>query len=105
MRTNILLLILGMALVTYIPRSLPFFFIDAKKIPSQIKNFLSFIPYTALGALIFPGVFSSIPAMPIAAIIGISFTILYTWRKGGIIIPVIGTILVTFLILSAQPLL
>jgi len=53
---NVLLLILGMAAVTYIPRLLPALFLDRVKFPEWFRKWLNCIPYAALGALIFPGV-------------------------------------------------
>lgn len=96
---NRLLIILGMTLVTYIPRLLPFAIVSTDKLPNGVRRFLNFIPYTALGALIIPGVFSSIPNSLPASIIGISFALLYSWHKGGIIVPVLGSIIVTYIIL------
>ncbi|WP_209121855.1 AzlD domain-containing protein [Alkalihalobacillus sp. BA299] len=56
MDTNILLIIAGMAIVTYIPRMLPLVFLDANKIPPKLQAILRNVPYAALGALIFPGI-------------------------------------------------
>ncbi|MFC0557730.1 AzlD domain-containing protein [Halalkalibacter alkalisediminis] len=56
MSTNILLIIAGMTLVTYIPRMLPFVFMDSEKIPGWFQAILRNVPYAALGALIFPGI-------------------------------------------------
>ncbi|WP_078430306.1 AzlD domain-containing protein [Alkalihalobacterium alkalinitrilicum] len=56
MDTSILLIIAGMAIVTYIPRMLPLVFWDAKKIPPKMQAILRNVPYAALGALIFPGI-------------------------------------------------
>lgn len=53
---NILLVIAGMAIVTYIPRMLPLVFMDVEKIPLWLQSILRNVPYAALGALIFPGV-------------------------------------------------
>ncbi|NQS90824.1 MAG: AzlD domain-containing protein [Chloroflexi bacterium] len=53
---NILLIILGMALVTYLPRLLPALFLDRFQFPGWFQKWLKSIPYAALGALIFPGV-------------------------------------------------
>ncbi|MCT4621306.1 MAG: AzlD domain-containing protein [Marinisporobacter sp.] len=96
---NQVLLILGMMLVTYIPRLLPFVIVSGKKLPSKLDQFLQYIPYTALGALIIPGVFSATPEMPHASLVGMGFAFVYAWYKGGIIIPVLGSIVVTFLML------
>jgi len=53
---SVLLVILGMALVTYIPRLLPALFLNRIKFPDWFRKWLQSIPYAALGALIFPGV-------------------------------------------------
>ena len=94
-----ILLIVGMMMVTYIPRLIPFILVSDKELPEKLKKFLKVIPYTALGALIIPGVFSAIPGMPQAAIVGIGFAMVYGWYKGGIIVPVLGSIAVALLML------
>ncbi len=99
---NYILLILGMAFVTYIPRLIPFVFIGRQDLPSNFKKFLELIPYTALGALIIPGVFSATPEMPAAGLVGIGFALIYGWYKGGIIVSVLGSIFVTFIFLIAN---
>jgi branched-subunit amino acid transport protein len=53
---KVLLVILGMALVTYIPRLLPALVLDRIEFPGWFRKWLKSIPYAALGALIFPGV-------------------------------------------------
>lgn len=53
---NIPLLILGMALVTFIPRILPAFIVEKTKMNRYAERFLKLIPYTAMAALVFPGV-------------------------------------------------
>ncbi len=53
---NIFLLIFCMMLVTYIPRMLPSLFVDKLYIGKKFRKFLELIPYTAMAALIFPGV-------------------------------------------------
>ena len=51
----LLLIILGMAVVTYLPRMLPVLIIDRFTPPAWLNRWLKSIPYAALGALIFPG--------------------------------------------------
>ena len=50
-------MLLGMALVTYIPRMIPLTVLDGKKLPPFISGVLSNIPFAVLGALIFPAIF------------------------------------------------
>lgn len=97
---NIFYVIIGMMVVTYLPRLLPFIFLEKIKLPPKVHRVLTFIPYTALGALIIPGIFTATPSMPIAAISGGVFALVYSWFKGGIIIPILGAILTTFIMLS-----
>ncbi|HYE12332.1 MAG TPA: AzlD domain-containing protein [Patescibacteria group bacterium] len=54
-----ILLIIAMGLVTYIPRMLPMVLLNGVKLPARLKTFLGYIPFAALGALIFPGILSS----------------------------------------------
>lgn len=96
MKNNVFILAAGMMLVTYIPRLLPFIVVTGRRLPNGLRRFLMYIPYTALGALIFPGVFSSIPQLPIAAILAMLFATVFAWKRGGIIIPVVGGIIVAF---------
>lgn len=97
--SNKIWIILGMCLVTYIPRVLPLYCIDKIKLRPKWKLFLTYIPYTALGALIIPGAFSATPSIPLAGMLGLLFVCLYSWVKGGIIIPVLGSVIITFSIL------
>lgn len=96
--TDNLRLILLMMLVTYIPRVLPFYIVSTENLPRIVLRFLILVPYTTLGALVIPGVFSAIPEMPLASLGGIGFAIIYSWNKGGIIIPVLGSIVVALII-------
>lgn len=56
MSNNIWFVILGMAVVTYIPRLLPFVFLNPEKLSPFLQRMLKNVPYAALGALIFPGI-------------------------------------------------
>ena len=55
---DIYLMILGMTLVTYLPRVLPAFLMGRIRLSARVEHFLQLIPYTAMTALVFPGVFS-----------------------------------------------
>lgn len=50
-------MILGMAIVTYIPRAIPLTFLEGRELPKPVQNVLRNIPYAVLGALIFPAIF------------------------------------------------
>jgi len=57
--TKLLLIVVLMALVTYLPRMLPMVLLGDVKMPLFLNTFLQFVPYAVLGALIFPAVLSS----------------------------------------------
>ena len=100
MDNNLIPLILGMAAVTYGPRLLPFLFFSNTQIPRRVDAFLKCIPVAAIGALIIPGVITATPDMPEAALLGIGFTAVYAFFKGGIIVPVLGSVGVTYLVMA-----
>ena len=64
------LLIFGMALVTFLPRVLPAFLVEKLKFNRYLDRFLRLIPYTAMAALIFPGVLSVDPSRWYVGLIG-----------------------------------
>ena len=99
MNNNVIVIILGMAAVTYGPRLIPFLLLSQREIPKQVDAFLKCIPVAAIGALIIPGVFSATPEMPMAAIAGMGFTLIIGFWKGGIVIPVLGSVCITYLVL------
>ncbi len=47
-------IIIGMGIVTYIPRWLPLFFLSRRRLPSWLVVWLDFIPAAILSALILP---------------------------------------------------
>lgn len=56
---NIPLLILGMCIVTYFPRVIPALVVDKFKFGKRFSKFINLIPYTAMTALIVPGIFGT----------------------------------------------
>lgn len=98
--SEVILIILGMAAVTYLPRLFPFLLLSRSNVPKRLDAFLKCIPAAAIGALIIPGVFDATPTMPLAAIAGICFTLLFGLLRGGIIVPVLGSVAITWLVLS-----
>lgn len=92
MRIEIILLIIGMTAVTYIPRVLPAFFAGKIKFNSRFEKFLRLIPYTAMAALIFPGIFSVDEQNPCIGIVGGGAAALLAWFKMPVMVCVIGGI-------------
>jgi len=53
------LLILGMGMVTYIPRLIPIIFLSQRELPQWLVDWLDYIPAAILSALIFPAILTS----------------------------------------------
>ena len=56
MDQRIIGIILGMAVVTYIPRYLPIMFLTKYELPDPIRRWLSYVPVAVLSALLAPGI-------------------------------------------------
>jgi branched-subunit amino acid transport protein len=94
-----LLLILGMAAVTYIPRMAPMLLLRGRELSPFIRNFLQVLPVCALGALLIPGVLSSIPGSPVAAIIGVVVAGAVSLTRGGLLLSVVAGVGASYLML------
>ncbi|MFC4403153.1 AzlD domain-containing protein [Gracilibacillus xinjiangensis] len=89
-------IIIGMAIVTIIPRVIPAFIVDFVHFPKWMNKWLQAIPYAALGALIFPGIMSVVPERPYIGLIAGVVAIVLAWFKVHVILVVlsaIGTVL------------
>ena len=96
--TKILLIIVGMTLVTYIPRALPFILIGRINFSGKLEKFLKLIPYTAMSALIFPGVFTVDAANPWIGIIGALTAGILAWKKYPVMVCVLAAIAADFVL-------
>ncbi len=96
MNNNVLLVIAGMALVTYIPRVLPFHLFSKMDLSKRMMLFLKCIPYSALGALIIPDAFRAIEGNSTASIAGAVTAVLLTYLFENMILTVMGSIVVTY---------
>jgi branched-subunit amino acid transport protein len=94
---QVYLIVIGMAIVTYIPRLVPLLFLRSLKLPAKFQRFLSLIPYTVLGALIFPGVLTSTGNL-FPAIVGTVTAFILSWMELNLIFVIIGSIFTTTLI-------
>lgn len=95
--TEYLLLIFGMTVVTYLPRMLPSIIIDKMRFGMRTEKFLRLIPFTAISALIFPGVFFVDGANPLIGIAGALTAGVLAWRRLPVMVCVLAAIAVNFL--------
>lgn len=59
MNRDFLLLVAGMALVTYLPRWLPLALLTGRRLPAWLTEWLELVPAAILGALLAPSLFVS----------------------------------------------
>lgn len=93
MNSTIVWMIIGMGLVTYIPRMLPFVLFKGKQLPPFIQGVLRNVPYATLGALIFPGILL-IQDDIWYGILGAAAAFLIAWFGANVIVVVLGSIAV-----------
>lgn len=92
----IFVIIIGMSLVTMIPRIIPAYIVDRIHFPDWLNRWLNAIPYAALGALIYPGILSVRPEQPHIGIIGGLVAIVLAYIGLNVILVVIGAIAAVF---------
>ncbi|HZG61571.1 MAG TPA: AzlD domain-containing protein [Anoxybacillus sp.] len=89
----IVLMILGMGIVTYIPRMLPLVVFNGVKMPPFLQGVLKNVPYATLGALIVPGIFL-INEDIWFGVIGFISALVIAWFGANVIIVVLTAIVV-----------
>ena len=97
------LVILGCAVVTFIPRLIPALFIDKLDFPPKVEKFLNLIPYTALAALICPGVLTVDNQLWYIGLIGAVVAAGLAWKKVPLGAIVIVTVVVLICVYSIVP--
>lgn len=97
MTADILLLALGMAVVTFLPRALPALLAGKLRPGPRMEKFLRLIPYTAMAALIFPGILSAGGSPAAAAAAGAVAGVL-AWRRMPLILCVLAAVAICLLV-------
>jgi branched-subunit amino acid transport protein len=91
-------LVLGMAIVTYVPRMLPMVILQNIQLPPFWSRFLRNIPYAALGALIFPGILHSTGGNTASAAVGMGASVLLAFFRMHLLLVVLVGILAAYLV-------
>ncbi|GAA0439665.1 hypothetical protein GCM10008983_15690 [Lentibacillus halophilus] len=94
----IVAIIIGMALVTMVPRVIPAFIVDKLQFRDWMNRWLDAIPFAALGALIFPGIMTVIPDEPWIGLIGGAVATGLAYLGLNVILVVAGAIVTVFLL-------
>lgn len=101
MNDSVILLIVGMAVVTYIPRALPAVVIDRLRFGPKVEKFLRLLPYTAMAALIFPGILAVDGSRPEIGLVGGGVAGVLAWFKCPVILCVVAAIAADMLLYAA----
>lgn len=96
----IIAIIIGMSLVTMIPRVIPAFIVDKLVFKDWVNRWLNAIPYAALGALIFPGILTVKPDQPQIGFLGGLVAIVLAYIGLNVVIVVIGAIAAVYILSS-----
>ncbi|HEM5133718.1 TPA: AzlD domain-containing protein [Streptococcus suis] len=98
-KTSILLIILAAALVTWVPRVLPFVLTQNKSLPPKLVKFLSFLPITIIFALTLSSIMDekvgSLPNLLPVESLALLPTFLVVLRTKNILLAVVIGVLTT----------
>jgi branched-subunit amino acid transport protein len=94
----ILFIIVGMAIVTMLPRMIPAFIVDKLQFRDWVNNWLNAIPYAALGALIFPGILTVKSDEPHIGLLGGIVAIALAYLGVNVILVVIAAIATVYIL-------
>ncbi len=97
------IVILGCALVTFIPRLIPSIFVGRITFNKKTEKFLDLIPYTALSALIIPGVLTVDSQLWYIGLIGAIVAAALSWKKVPLGAIVILTVIILIAVYSIVP--
>lgn len=97
---KIILLIIGMGIVTYIPRVAPLLVLTDREISKRFKEFLTFIPYTSLIILIVRGILASTGEMRIPTVVGIGVAAIISYFQGSLVLTIFGGIVSSFIVIN-----
>ncbi|HAF85421.1 MAG TPA: AzlD domain-containing protein [Sphaerochaeta sp.] len=95
----IVVYILATALATFSVRVLPYYAKFLNKLPPFVGRCMRLLPIAALGPLVFPGVILDFSPQWYAGLAGIGASFLIAYTKGGMIFPILTSILVTYIAL------
>jgi branched-subunit amino acid transport protein len=87
-------MILGMAIVTYIPRAIPLTFLEGRELPPLVSGVLRNIPFAVLGALIFPAILFVQEGNLLFGLIGAIAAFVFAFAGANVILVVMGSIAV-----------
>lgn len=98
--TGYLPLIVGMAIVTFLPRLIPMMILKDRPIDPKLEQFLIYIPFTSLSILIIRGIMESSSEIFLATVVGIGVAGIVSWIKENLVLSVLAGILGSLIMLN-----
>jgi branched-subunit amino acid transport protein len=100
-QTLVFLTILGMMLVTYLPRLLPIWLLATRSLPGIVITWLRYVPAAVLSAMLFPAVLVEDSSLNLSSdnlyLLAFFPTLLVAWKTKSLFLAVItGMALVAF---------
>ncbi|TVT27282.1 AzlD domain-containing protein [Salinicoccus cyprini] len=95
---QLILLIAALCAVTIIPRIIPAFIVDRLVLPAWCVTYLNYIPYAALGVLIFPGILTAVEH-PVHGVLGGGFAVILALLRVPLFFIVLGSIIFIYIIM------
>ena len=96
MRSEHLIYIAVMALVTYLIRVLPLVLFKKEITSPLIKSFLYYVPYTALATMTFPAILYATDSM-VSAALGFAAALFLAWKEKSMVTVAIAACIVVFI--------
>ena len=96
---KLLFVVIGMMIVTYLPRLLPLMGLGEASLPPRLASFLRYVPIAALGSLIFPSSLYSTGSV-LSALAGSLAALTLAFFRLNIVLVVMGAILTVLLMES-----
>ena len=97
MKSYYVIAVICMAIFTYIPRFIPLTFYRKKIKSRYIRSILYYLPYAALEALTFPGVFSATPHL-VESLAGVLTAVLLAYKGKGLVVCAVSSIVVCYIV-------
>lgn len=98
MNNKFILYLLVMFIVTYLIRVLPLLLIRKKIENRFISSFLTYIPYTVLGAMTFPAIIHSVNNL-IAGAVGAAVALVLAFLNRGLCVVAAGASLAVYIVM------
>lgn len=95
---HILIMIVGMSVVTILPRLAPIYLLDRLPLKKPLRRWLTAIPYAVLGALIVPGVLYVDAEAPAVGLTGALTAAVLAYRGTNMFTILVSSIVATLVV-------